>query len=222
MTAPLRAPPRPRVRAHDRIWRWTARWSTPATAVQRSWRHGKRYRTWAADVSTHCRHRRLWPHMIHEVGGALRHAPATTRGTEPASLAREGHQPLRAATRAAEAREPAGEPPAPEERLEILLDEARQPLAVAQAAPPRSGTSRSGPGRSGTAPTRQGRAAHRRPRAGPWARQGRARAGTRTGPFPAWIKRDDRGGRHCLQRPGRHRFARFADGNSIGCRTRPA
>lgn len=39
---------------------------------------------------------------------------------------------LRAAACAAEAREPAGEPAALEERVELVDDEARQPLPVAQ------------------------------------------------------------------------------------------
>jgi hypothetical protein len=75
----------------------------------------------------------LGPDVIHEVRRALRHATPATGGTEPAALAREGHEPLRAAACAAEAREPVGEPSTSQERVELVVDETRQPLPVAHA-----------------------------------------------------------------------------------------
>ena len=70
---------------------------------------------------------------IHEVSGALDHTAPAAAGTEPSPLARERHQPLRAAAATPEAGEAAGEPAAPQEVAELILDESREPLAGSQA-----------------------------------------------------------------------------------------
>jgi hypothetical protein len=75
----------------------------------------------------------LGPDVIHRVRRALGHATPATRRAEPAVLTREGHQPFLPAACAAKAREPTGEPPTLQERVELVDDEARQPLPVADA-----------------------------------------------------------------------------------------
>jgi hypothetical protein len=70
--------------------------------------------------------------VIHEVRRALGHAAPATGRTEPAALAREGHEPRRAAARAAKAREPTGVPSTPQERVELVVDETRHSLAIAE------------------------------------------------------------------------------------------
>ena len=94
--------PRPCVCVHDRTCRCTRPVGTPATAVQRSWRPPRRYRTPGGRLRTPaapC----LRPDVVHEVRGSFGHAPTAARTvrppgtparTEPASLAREGDQPL--------------------------------------------------------------------------------------------------------------------------------
>ncbi|MFZ1058261.1 MAG: hypothetical protein WAP47_03600 [Candidatus Rokuibacteriota bacterium] len=69
-------------------------------------------------------------HTIHEVGGALGHAPTAAARAEATALAGEGDQPLQGAGVAPEPREAVGEDAAGEELAELLLDEAGQAGAV--------------------------------------------------------------------------------------------
>jgi hypothetical protein len=77
-------------------------------------------------------HGHLGPDVIDEVRRALGHATSATGRTEPATLEREGHEPLRAAARAAKAREPTGVPSTRQERVELIVDKTRQSLAIAE------------------------------------------------------------------------------------------
>ena len=81
-------------------------------------------------------HGHVWKDAIHQVRGPLGHPAAAATRTKTQPFAGEGHQPIQAACRTAEAREPAGQPAAPEKGAKLLLDEPRQPLAVAQARGP--------------------------------------------------------------------------------------
>ena len=62
-----------------------------------------------------------WQHFIRQQCGSLSHAPRTTRGTEPALLAAEGHQLLGVAVLAAHAQEARFKPPALQVGVELLL-----------------------------------------------------------------------------------------------------
>ena len=70
--------------------------------------------------------------MVHQVRGPLGHPPTAATGAKPAPLARKRDQSIGAAAAAPEPGKSPSQPPAPEERLELLLDKARQALAVAQ------------------------------------------------------------------------------------------
>ena len=70
-------------------------------------------------------------HLVHEVRGALGHPPPATARAEASPLTGKRNQSIQPAA-APEAGESPSEPPTPEERLEFLLDETRQALAVAQ------------------------------------------------------------------------------------------
>jgi hypothetical protein len=71
--------------------------------------------------------------VVHEVRRALGHPPAAATGAEAAPLAGERDQPLGPAGVAPEPGEAAGKEAAAQERIELRLDEPRQPLTVAQA-----------------------------------------------------------------------------------------
>jgi hypothetical protein len=66
-------------------------------------------------------------HSIHQVRGALGHAPPATARTEAAAFARKRQQPLERAVPAAHAREAVRQHPTPEILLELGKDERRQP-----------------------------------------------------------------------------------------------
>ena len=70
--------------------------------------------------------------VVHQVRGALGHAPAAAPRTEPSALARERDQALGLAPDAPESCEPASEEAARQERPKLLLDKARHALAVAE------------------------------------------------------------------------------------------
>jgi len=77
-------------------------------------------------------YRHVWEHVIHQMRGPLGHpAPAAARA-ETAPFAGKSNQAIHAAAVAPKPGEPPGQPPTPEERLKLLLDEARQAVAVAQ------------------------------------------------------------------------------------------
>ena len=151
-------------------------------------------------------HRCLRPDVVHEVRGPFGHAPAaatstpprtvrapgTPAGTEPASLAREGDQPLLTAAGAPEPREATREPGAPTARtLRGGVGATRTggtpgthpqrteaaPRRHASTRTPR-GTTRSDPARPGITPTRRGRAAQRARGHGHGLARGEPRAGT--------------------------------------------
>jgi hypothetical protein len=63
---------------------------------------------------------------------SLGHAAAGAPGAEAAALARKGDEAILSARGTPEAREAAGEASAPQEVTELLLDEARKPVAVPQ------------------------------------------------------------------------------------------
>jgi len=69
--------------------------------------------------------------VVHQVRGAFGHSPSPAARTETPALARERDQALGLAGSTPEPCEPAGEQPAREERLKLLLDKARHALAVA-------------------------------------------------------------------------------------------
>jgi hypothetical protein len=71
--------------------------------------------------------------IVHQVGGAFRHATAAATRAEPASFTRERDESIHATRPAVEPREPARQPAAPQERAEFLLDETRQAFSVALA-----------------------------------------------------------------------------------------
>ena len=74
----------------------------------------------------------VWKHVIDQVRGPIRHASPPTTRAEPAALAGERDQPIEMAIRASESREPSRQAPARQEVAKLLLDEARQTLAVPQ------------------------------------------------------------------------------------------
>lgn len=71
-------------------------------------------------------------HVIGQMRGPLRHAPATTARAEPATLAREDDRSIEPAAGASKAREVAGHAAAPQEVTKFLLDKRRQPVAIPQ------------------------------------------------------------------------------------------
>ena len=77
-------------------------------------------------------HRHIGEHGIHQVRGTLGHPPAAATWTEAAPLTRERHQSVETARGAAESREPAGQPPAPQKVPKLVFDKPRQPLALPQ------------------------------------------------------------------------------------------
>jgi hypothetical protein len=122
---PARLGPRPQVAlysAEQHASHRRAQVVAPSQGVADAWRQGEHPLS----------HGHLRPDVIHEVRRALGHATSATGRTEPAPLAREGHEPLRAAARAAKPREPTGVPSTPQERVELVVDETRQPLAIAE------------------------------------------------------------------------------------------
>jgi hypothetical protein len=70
-------------------------------------------------------------HAIDEVRRPFGHAPAAAARAEAPALAREGHEALEAAARAAQAREAVGEHAAGEKGAQLALDERRHAAAVA-------------------------------------------------------------------------------------------
>ena len=78
-------------------------------------------------------HGHVGEHVIDQVGGALRHPAAAATGTDRAALAGKRDQPVEAAVATPKPREPSGEPAALQKVAELLLDEAGQAFAVAQA-----------------------------------------------------------------------------------------
>jgi hypothetical protein len=72
-------------------------------------------------------------HLVDEVSGALDHAPATARGTEASSLARERNEAFEAAVATPHSRKPIGQHAALEEATQLALYEARQTSTVAAA-----------------------------------------------------------------------------------------
>ena len=124
---------RPRVRAHDRRvamhgalqhpGHGRAQVVVPRQDVTHPQRHGQHPLP----------HRYVWPHVVDEMGGALGHAAPATGGTEPASLARKGHEPLLTAAGAPKPGEPTREPATAKKGAELRVNESRQSLPVAQA-----------------------------------------------------------------------------------------
>ena len=70
--------------------------------------------------------------MVHQVGSPLGHPPTAAAPAEASPLARKCDQSIRAAVAAPEPGESPGQPPAPEERLELFFDKARQALTIAE------------------------------------------------------------------------------------------
>ena len=77
--------------------------------------------------------RHIGEDVVDEVRGAFGLAPPATTRTEPAPLARELHELLDRAARAPKPREAPGQEAAAQERPELLFDEPRNAVAVAQA-----------------------------------------------------------------------------------------
>jgi hypothetical protein len=71
--------------------------------------------------------------VVHEMRGAFCHPPPAAARTEAAPLAGERHESLGPTRIAPQPSEPAGEEATAQKRLELGVDESRQPLAVAQA-----------------------------------------------------------------------------------------
>ena len=71
--------------------------------------------------------------MVHQVRGAFRHPAASATPTHRSAFAAEGDQPLKATVAAAKTREPAREPPAPQEGPEFLFHEPGQAVPLPQA-----------------------------------------------------------------------------------------
>jgi len=70
--------------------------------------------------------------VIDQVGRSIRHASTSATGTESSPLAGERDQPIDPAVRAPESSKPRRQAPARQEVTKLLLDEARQPLAISQ------------------------------------------------------------------------------------------
>jgi len=77
-------------------------------------------------------HRHVGKNVLHQVRGPLGHPAAAATGTKTPPLARERHEAIQAARRAAEPREAAGQNATPEKGSKFLLDEPRQPVSIAQ------------------------------------------------------------------------------------------
>jgi hypothetical protein len=71
-------------------------------------------------------------HVVHKVRGTFGHSTAAAAWAEAAPLAREGDEPLGPAGVAPEPGKAAGQEAAAQERVEFVLDESREPLAVTQ------------------------------------------------------------------------------------------
>jgi hypothetical protein len=69
--------------------------------------------------------------MVHQMRGALSHAPPTATGTHRPALACERHEPVQAAAVTLKPREASGQEPAPQKATKLLFDEVGQPLTVA-------------------------------------------------------------------------------------------
>jgi hypothetical protein len=77
-------------------------------------------------------HRHVRQDVVNKVRGVFRHAAAAAARTKAAPLARKRDQPVQAAARAAETREPAPKPAALQERAKLVLHERGQAFAVAE------------------------------------------------------------------------------------------
>jgi hypothetical protein len=75
-------------------------------------------------------HRHPWQHLVDERGGAFGHAAPATARTEAAPLAGEREQRLERTVRAPKPREAVARDPTPKVRLELPLDEPRQPRVL--------------------------------------------------------------------------------------------
>ena len=64
-------------------------------------------------------------HLVGEVHGRIRHAPAAARGTEAAALAGKGHELVTPALRTVDARKASGQDSAIEEAVQLAADEVR-------------------------------------------------------------------------------------------------
>lgn len=69
-------------------------------------------------------------HVIDEVCGAFGHPPATAAWADGPALTGKRHEAIEPTSAAVKPGEPAGEEPAAQEVTELLLDEARQPVAI--------------------------------------------------------------------------------------------
>ena len=76
--------------------------------------------------------RHIRQHVIDRMRRSLGHAAAAAPGAEATALARKDDEAILSACGAPVAREAGSEPSAPQEVAELLLDEARQPVAVPQ------------------------------------------------------------------------------------------
>lgn len=75
-------------------------------------------------------HRLARKHVVHEVGGGLRHSAGMTRGANAAPFTGKSDEELMATVRAPGAGKPVGQDAALEILAKIALDEARDPLSA--------------------------------------------------------------------------------------------
>ena len=127
--APVHDPGRPRLapqeaehRARERPHHRAAQVVIPGQPVAQAMRQ-------AQDPLAHG-HR--WEHTVDQVRGALGHAPSATARAIPAATTRKLDEPIQVAPGTTKPREAAGQPAAAEKGAELLLDEPRQPFAIAQ------------------------------------------------------------------------------------------